>query len=50
MEIKQKEIYSKILCAGRRTYFFDFRETKESDYYLKTTESKKFSNDDGTFL
>lgn len=50
MEIKQEEIYSKVLRAGRRTYFFDIRETKASDYYLTITESKKFSNDDGTFF
>jgi hypothetical protein len=25
------------------------RETKASDYYLTITESKKFTNDDGTF-
>jgi len=50
MEIKQEEIFSKILRAGRRTYFFDVRETKASDYYLTITESKKFTNDDGTFF
>ncbi|MDG1710783.1 MAG: PUR family DNA/RNA-binding protein [Flavobacteriaceae bacterium] len=44
-----EEIYSKVLRAGRRTYFFDVRETKASDYYLTITESKKFTNDDGTF-
>tara|TARA_B100002019_G_scaffold263728_1_gene251982 strand:- start:551 stop:862 length:312 start_codon:yes stop_codon:yes gene_type:complete len=50
MEKTQEEIYSKVLRAGRRTYFFDVRETKASDYYLTITESKKFSNDDGTFF
>ena len=50
VEIKQEEIYSKVLRAGRRTCFFDIRETKASDYYLTITESKKFSNDDGTFF
>ena len=50
MEIKQEEIFSKILRAGRRTYFFDVRETKASDYYLTITESKKFTNDDGAFF
>ena len=49
METKQEEIHSKVLRAGRRTYFFDVRETKASDYYLTITESKKFSND-GTFF
>ena len=46
----QEEIYSKVLRAGRRTYFFDVRETKASDYYLTITESKKFTNDDGSFF
>ena len=50
METTQEEIHSKVLRAGRRTYFFDVRETKASDYYLTITESKKFSNDDGTFF
>ena len=50
MEIGNDEIYSKVVRAGRRTYFFDVRETKASDYYLTITESKKFTNEDGTFF
>lgn len=45
----QEEIYSKVLRAGRRTYFFDVRGTKAGDYYLTITESKKFTHDDGSF-
>jgi len=41
--------FSKVLRAGRRTYFFDVRATKAGDYYLTITESKKFTNDDGSF-
>ncbi len=48
-EIKVEEIFSKSLRAGRRTYFFDVRETKAKDYYLTITESKKFTNEDGSF-
>jgi hypothetical protein len=44
-----EEIFSKVLRAGRRTYFFDVRATKAGDYYLTLTESKKFSNEDGSF-
>ena len=44
-----EDIYSKVLRAGRRTYFFDVRSTKADDYYLTITESKKFTNDDGSF-
>ena len=47
--IEQEEIFSQVLRAGRRTYFFDVRETKASDYYLTITESKKFTHDDGSF-
>ena len=45
----REEIFSKVLRAGRRTYFFDVRATKAGDYYLTLTESKKFTNDDGSF-
>lgn len=45
----KEEIYSKIVRAGRRTYFFDVRSTKADDYYLTITESKKFTNDDGSY-
>jgi len=47
--MEKEEIYSKVMRAGRRTYFFDVRETKAGDYYLTVTESKKFTNDDGSF-
>jgi len=46
---KPEEIFSKVFRAGRRTYFFDVRETKAGDYYLTITESKKNMNEDGTF-
>jgi hypothetical protein len=45
----QEEIFSKILRAGRRTYFFDVRATRAEDYYLTITESKKHTNEDGSF-
>ncbi len=47
--MEQEEIHSKVLRAGRRTYFFDVRSTKAGDYYLTITESKKFTHDDGSF-
>ena len=46
---QQEEIFSKAVRAGKRTYFFDVRATKAEDYYLTITESKKFTNDDGSF-
>lgn len=45
----EQDILSKVLRAGRRTYFFDVKATKARDYYLTLTESKKFTNDDGSF-
>ena len=47
--LEKEEIFSKVLRAGRRTYFFDVRATKAGDYYLTITESKKFTNDDGSY-
>ena len=47
--MEKEDIFSKVLRAGRRTYFFDVRATKADDYYLTITESKKFTNDDGSF-
>ncbi|MDO5608539.1 MAG: PUR family DNA/RNA-binding protein [Capnocytophaga sp.] len=47
--LDNEEIYSKVLRAGRRTYFFDVRATRAGDYYLTITESKKFTLDDGSF-
>jgi hypothetical protein len=46
---EQEEIFSQVLRAGRRTYFFDVRATKADDYYLTVTESKKFTHEDGSF-
>ena len=43
-----EDIYSKVLRAGRRTYFFDVRSTRADDYYLTITESKRDFNEDGT--
>lgn len=43
----KEEIYSRVLRAGRRTYFFDVRATKADDYYLTITESKKHDGQNG---
>ncbi|WP_396209261.1 PUR family DNA/RNA-binding protein [Flavobacterium sp.] len=47
--IEKEDIFSKVLRAGRRTYFFDVRATKADDYYVTITESKKFTEEDGSF-
>ena len=42
MEMNDRdEIYSKPVRAGKRTYFFDVKATRNNDYYLTITESKK---------
>ncbi|ASW75761.1 MULTISPECIES: DUF3276 family protein [Flavobacteriales] len=46
-ERHENEIFTKVLKAGRRTYFFDVRETKAGDYYLTITESKKNFGENG---
>ena len=47
-ERKQESVYSKRIKAGkRRTYFFDVRETRGSDFYLTITESRKRFDSDG---
>lgn len=35
------EVFSKVVRAGKRTYFFDVKSTKGNDLYLTITESKK---------
>lgn len=44
------EIYSKVVRAGKRTYFFDVKATRKNDYYLTITESKKRFGKDGKFF
>ena len=48
-ELLEKDIFSKVLRAGRRTYFFDVRATKADDYYITITESKKYTEEDGSY-
>ncbi|MCD8313550.1 MAG: PUR family DNA/RNA-binding protein [Bacteroidales bacterium] len=44
-----EDVYSKPVRAGKRTYFFDVKATKGSDYYLTITESKRKVERDGRF-
>jgi len=45
------EVYSKRVKAGKRTYFFDVKETKAGEYYITLTESKKrFNEESGKFF
>ncbi|MCO5247493.1 MAG: PUR family DNA/RNA-binding protein [Chitinophagales bacterium] len=48
-EYKQRnDVHSVTLRAGKkRTYFFDVRTTKNNDYFLTITESKRVADDEG---
>ena len=47
MSEDREEVYSKAVKAGKRTYFFDLKATRNNDYYLTITESKKKFDKDG---
>lgn len=40
---EKEEVFTKVVKAGRRTYFFDVKKTKGNDLYLTITESKKYT-------
>jgi hypothetical protein len=44
-----QDVYSKVVRAGKRTYFFDVKSTRNEEYYLTITESKKQFEDNGNF-
>jgi hypothetical protein len=44
---KNDEIYSKVVRAGKRTYFFDIKSTKGNDLYITLTESKRTFDENG---
>jgi hypothetical protein len=46
---RRKDIFSKPVRAGKRTYFFDVKSTRRNDYYLTITESKRRIDDSGKF-
>jgi hypothetical protein len=47
---EREDVYSKVVRAGKRTYFFDVKSTKGNDFYLTITESKKRAGRDGKFF
>lgn len=46
---KHKDVFSKSIRAGKRTYFFDVKSTRTDDYYLVITESKRKIDCNGKF-
>ncbi len=46
----REEIFSRVIRAGKRTYFFDVKATRSGEQYLTITESKRrFNNEQGKF-
>lgn len=48
-ETDHREVFSKAVRAGKRTYFFDVKATRKNEYFLTITESKKRFQKDGRF-
>lgn len=49
-DMNREEIYSRVIRAGKRTYFFDVKATRAGEQYLTITESKRrFNNEQGKF-
>lgn len=47
----REEVYTKVVRAGKRTYFFDVKEMRSSEMYITVTESKRrFDQDSGKFF
>lgn len=44
---EKEEVFTKIVRAGKRTYFFDVKSTRNEDLYLTITESKKRQGKEG---
>jgi len=44
------EVYSTVIRAGKRTYFFDVKSTRNEELYLTITESKKRFENDGSYF
>lgn len=39
--MEHTELYTQKLVKGKRTYFFDVKQTEQKDFYLTLTESKR---------
>ncbi len=46
-KVIKEEVFTKVVRAGKRTYFFDVKATRKEDYYLTITESKKHLGKEG---
>lgn len=47
---RRDDLFSKVVRAGQRTYFFDVKATRANQQYLTITESKRrFNEEQGKF-
>ncbi len=47
----REDVFSRAVKAGKRTYFFDVKSTRDKELYITVTESKKrFDNALGKFV
>jgi hypothetical protein len=46
---RPEELFTKLVKAGKRTYFFDVKATRDGDQYLTITESKRKVDREGKF-
>ena len=50
-DVRKEEVFSRVIRAGKRTYFFDVKTTRAGEHYLTITESKRrFNNEQGKFF
>lgn len=50
-DVRKDEVFSRVIRAGKRTYFFDVKATRAGEHYLTITESKRrFNNEQGKFF
>lgn len=48
---QRNEVFSQTVRAGKRTYFFDVKETRNGELFLTITESKRrFNNETNKFF
>lgn len=48
--VTQEELFTDSFRAGKRTYFFDVKATKNDEHYITITESKRKLQKSGKYL
>ncbi len=45
----KENVFTKSVKAGKRTYYFDVKETRKGERYITITERKRRYNEDGSY-